>query len=107
MDTHTHTHKSAQTPLCEVRIRQVLARRIYEYIHTYIFIPQIQSPHQLHLNMKHVNKHQTTQHTWKKHLKDKRVQQQKNTFTGVNQSITPVHHAQWNNFMHKTYSNDI
>ena len=36
--THTHTH-----------------------IHTYIFIPLIQPLHQLHLNMEHVNKHQTKQ----------------------------------------------
>ena len=55
--------------------------------------------------MKHVNKHQTTQDTWRKHLQDKRVKQ--NTFTGVNQSINPGHHAQWNNFMHNAYSNDI
>jgi hypothetical protein len=33
--------------------------------HTYIFISQIQSLHQLHLNMKHVNKYQTTQSTKK------------------------------------------
>jgi len=31
----------------------------------------------------------------------------KETFTGVNQSITPGHHAQWNNYMHMAYSNDI
>jgi len=30
---------------------------------TCIFIPLIQSLHQLHLNMEHVNKHQTTQDT--------------------------------------------
>ena len=35
----------------------------------YIFIPVIQSQHLLHLNIQHVNKHQTTQDT------------QKNTFT--------------------------
>jgi hypothetical protein len=29
-----------------------------------------------------------------------------NTFTGVNQSITPGHHSQWNSYMHKAYSND-
>jgi len=33
------------------------------YIHTYIFIPLIQSLHQLHLNMKLVNKHKTAQDT--------------------------------------------
>jgi len=30
-----------------------------------------------------------------------------NTCTGVNQSITPGYHSQWNNYMHKAYSNDI
>ena len=30
-----------------------------------------------------------------------------NTFAGVNQSITPGHHSQWNNYMHKAYSNEI
>ena len=34
---------------------------IHTYINTYIFIPLILSLHQLHLNMEHVNKHQTTQ----------------------------------------------
>ena len=39
---------------------------------------------------------------------DKMVKQNKtNTFTGVNQIITPGHHLQWNNYMHKAYSNDI
>jgi len=42
------------------------------------------------------------------HLLDKTVKQNKrNTFTRVNQSITPSHHSQWNNYMHKAYSNDI
>ena len=54
-----------------------------------------------------VSKHQTTQDTWKKHSQDKRVKGKKKTFTGVNRSITQGHHAQWNNFMHKIYSDDI
>ena len=66
--------------------------------------------------MKHVNKHHTTQDTLKQHSQDKRARQnktkqnktkQKHTFTGLNQSITPGHHAQWNNYMYKAYSNDI
>jgi hypothetical protein len=41
-------------------------------------------------------------------LQDNTVKQNKtNTFTGVNQGITPGHHSQWNNYMHKDYSNDI
>jgi hypothetical protein len=35
------------------------------YIYTYLFIPLIQSLHQLRLNMEDVNKHQTTQDTQK------------------------------------------
>jgi len=78
------------------------------YIHTYIFIPLIQSLHQLHLNLGHVNKHKTTQGTLKIHSQGKMVKQNKiNIFTGVNQSITPDHHTQWNNYRHKAYSNDI
>jgi len=39
---------------------------------------------------------------------DKPVKQNKtNAFTGVNQSITAGQDSQWNNYMHKTYSNDI
>jgi len=34
-------------------------------------------------------------------------QNKTNTLTGVNQSITPGHHSQWNNYMHKAYSNYI
>ena len=42
------------------------------------------------------------------HSHDKTVKQNKtNTLTGVNQSITPGHHSQWNNYMHKAYSNYI
>ena len=33
------------------------------HIHTYLFIPLIQSLHQLHLSMEHFNEHQTTQDT--------------------------------------------
>jgi hypothetical protein len=42
--THTHTHT---------------------HIYIYIFISQIHSLHQLHVNMKHLNKYQTTQSTKK------------------------------------------
>jgi hypothetical protein len=52
-----------------------------------------------------LNFRQHKTHEKKKHLQDKRVKQNKNTFTGVNQSITPGHSTQWNNFMHKVYSN--
>jgi len=42
------------------------------------------------------------------HPQVKTVQQNKtNTFTGVNQSINPGHHLQWNHYMHKAYSNNI
>ena len=34
-------------------------------------------------------------------------QNKTNTFTGVNHSITTVHHSQWNSYLHKAYSNDI
>jgi len=40
------------------------------------------------------------------HSQDKTVNQKTNTFTGVNQSITPVHYSQWNNYMQNAYSND-
>jgi hypothetical protein len=46
----------------------------------------------------------------KEHSQDKRVKQNKKqtkTFTGVIQCVTSGHHAQWNNYMHKAYSNDI
>jgi len=34
------------------------------------------------------------------HSQEKTVQQNKtNTFTGVNQSITPGHHSEWNNWI--------
>jgi len=39
---------------------------------------------------------------------DKTVKQKRtNTFTGVNQSITRGQHSQWNNYIHKAFSNDI
>jgi len=42
------------------------------------------------------------------HSQDKEGKQNKtNTFSGENQNITPGHHLQWNNYMHKAYSNDI
>jgi len=42
------------------------------------------------------------------HAHDKTVKQNKtNTFTGVNQSITPGHPSQWNSYLHKAYSNVI
>jgi len=42
------------------------------------------------------------------HSQDKTVKQNKTiTLTGVNQSITPGHHSQWSNYMHKAYSDDI
>jgi len=47
------------------------------------------------------------------HSQDKTVTQNKTkqnktyTFTAVNQSITPGHHSQWNNYLQKAYSNDI
>jgi len=39
---------------------------------------------------------------------DKTIKQNKtNTFTAVNQSITPGDRSQWNSYMHKAYSSDI
>jgi hypothetical protein len=82
------------------------------YIHTYIFISQIQFLHQLHLNMKHVNKYQTTQNTKKNTYEEKNAQEKmKHThtekITGVNQSITPGHHIQQNYYMHRANCNII
>jgi hypothetical protein len=57
--------------------------------------------------MKHVKKYQTTQNTKKeKHLRKKK-NAQKEKITGVNQSITPGHHIQQNNYMHKANCNII
>jgi hypothetical protein len=45
--------------------------------------------------MERVNKYQTTPDIKKIHSQDKTVKQNKtNTFTAVNQSITPGHHSQ-------------
>jgi len=44
-----------------LRIHQM--ETVAYHIHTYLFIPLIQSLHQLHLSMEHFNEHQTTQDT--------------------------------------------
>ena len=49
------------------------------FIHTYIFIPLIQSLHQLHLNVEHVDIHQTTQDIKKIYSQDKTVKQTEET----------------------------
>jgi hypothetical protein len=55
------------------------------------------------MNMKHVNKYQTTQNTKKNAYEKKRTEK----ITGVNQSITLGHHIQQNNYMHKANCNII
>jgi hypothetical protein len=60
--------------------------------------------------MKHVNKYQTTQNK-EKHLGGgggkNRGEKKPEKITGVNQSITPSHHIQQNNYMHKANCNII
>jgi len=87
---HTHTHTHTHT-----------------YIYIYIFIPLIQSLQQLHLNMKYINisinirQHKTPR---RKLSHNRRVKQ--NQKKHINRT-KPGHHSQWNNYMHKAYSNDI
>jgi hypothetical protein len=84
---------------------------IHTYIHTYIYIRST-DPVSASVASEFGTCQETsdnTRHVEKIHLQDKRVNETKNkinTFTGVNQSITPGHHSQWNNFLHKAYSNE-
>jgi hypothetical protein len=87
LGTFAQLHKATISFIMSIHLSVCLSVRIeqpgshwMDYIHTYVFISLIQSLHQLHLNMKHVNKYQTTQNKMKNTYK-KKTHRKKNTHT--------------------------